>query len=138
MLPPFFNYHFYYTTKKQKPQSLLRKLRYIFEPCSMRAAKPAALALRALLRCAQRSRSNHRSLADKRACRLGFARLSAPPALRFKSFFLFRKKEKNPSLETWIFWRRRKDLNLRAGYPTYTLSRGASSPLEYFSIKTSR
>ncbi len=31
-------------------------------------------------------------------------------------------------------WRRRKDLNLRAGYPTYTLSRGASSPLEYFSI----
>ena len=33
-----------------------------------------------------------------------------------------------------IFWRRRKDLNLRAGYPTYTLSRGASSPLEYFSI----
>ena len=25
------------------------------------------------------------------------------------------------------FWRRRKDLNLRAGYPTYTLSRGASS-----------
>ena len=34
-----------------------------------------------------------------------------------------------------IFWRRRKDLNLRAGYPTYTLSRGASSPLEYFSIQ---
>ena len=33
------------------------------------------------------------------------------------------------------FWRRRKDLNLRAGYPTYTLSRGASSPLEYFSIR---
>ena len=31
-------------------------------------------------------------------------------------------------------WRRRKDLNLRAGYPTYTLSRGASSPLEYFSM----
>ena len=35
------------------------------------------------------------------------------------------------------FWRRRKDLNLRAGCPTYTLSRGASSPLEYFSIKVS-
>ncbi len=26
-------------------------------------------------------------------------------------------------------------MNLRAGYPTYTLSRGASSPLEYFSIQ---
>ena len=25
-------------------------------------------------------------------------------------------------------------MNLRAGCPTYTLSRGASSPLEYFSI----
>ena len=24
-------------------------------------------------------------------------------------------------------------MNSRAGYPTYTLSRGASSPLEYFS-----
>ena len=31
-------------------------------------------------------------------------------------------------------WRRRRDLNSRAGYPTYTLSRGASSPLEYFRI----
>ena len=26
-------------------------------------------------------------------------------------------------------------MNSRAGYPTYTLSRGASSPLEYFSVK---
>ena len=45
-------------------------------------------------------------------------------------------KKENPSrivymqLEFW--WRRRRDLNSRAGYPTYTLSRGASSPLEYF------
>ena len=31
-------------------------------------------------------------------------------------------------------WRGRRDLNSRAGYPTYTLSRGASSPLEYFRI----
>ena len=29
-----------------------------------------------------------------------------------------------------FFWRRMRDLNSRAGYPTYTLSRGASSPLE--------
>ncbi len=31
------------------------------------------------------------------------------------------------------FWRRKRDLNPRAGCPTYSLSRGASSPLEYFS-----
>ena len=30
-------------------------------------------------------------------------------------------------------WRSRRDLNSRAGYPTYALSRGASSPLEYYS-----
>ena len=29
-----------------------------------------------------------------------------------------------------FFWRRTRDLNPRAGYPTYSLSRGASSPLE--------
>ena len=52
-----------------------------------------------------------------------------------KSFHL-RQKEKIRNTRVGIpyFWRRRKDLNLRAGYPTYTLSRGASSPLEYFSI----
>ena len=33
-----------------------------------------------------------------------------------------------------LLWRGRRDLNSRAGYPTYTLSRGASSPLEYFRI----
>ncbi len=33
----------------------------------------------------------------------------------------------------FYLWRRRRDLNPRASYPTYTLSRGASSPLEYFS-----
>ncbi len=32
-----------------------------------------------------------------------------------------------------FIWRRRRDLNPRASCPTYTLSRGASSPLEYFS-----
>ena len=37
----------------------------------------------------------------------------------------------------FLFWRRRRDLNPRAGYPTYTLSRGASSPLEYFSVGNS-
>ena len=29
-------------------------------------------------------------------------------------------------------WRRRRDLNPRAGHPTYSLSRGAPSPLGYF------
>ena len=28
----------------------------------------------------------------------------------------------------FLFWRRRRDSNSRAGYPTYALSRGASSP----------
>ena len=32
----------------------------------------------------------------------------------------------------FLFWRRRRDLNPRAGYPTYSLSRGAPSPLGYF------
>ena len=32
-----------------------------------------------------------------------------------------------------IFWRRTRDSNPRAGFPTYSLSRGAPSPLGYFS-----
>ena len=53
--------------------------------------------------------------------------------------FLQRKniiKKRKPTSQTGmpIPWRRRRDLNSRAGYPTYTLSRGASSPLEYFCI----
>ena len=32
-----------------------------------------------------------------------------------------------------FFWRRRRDSNSRAGHPTYSLSRGAPSPLGYFS-----
>ena len=46
---------------------------------SQRASKAMPLALRAMLRVTQRSRSNFACLADKRACRLGFAALSAPP-----------------------------------------------------------
>ena len=44
-------------------------------------------------------------------------------------------KIKKPSKMALLFWRRRRDLNPRASCPTYTLSRGASSPLEYFSIR---
>ena len=33
----------------------------------------------------------------------------------------------------WLFWRRKWDLNPCAGFPTYSLSRGAPSPLGYFS-----
>ena len=50
--------------------------------------------------------------------------LSSPP----------KRKIRHARMSMPYFWRRRKDLNLRAGYPTYTLSRGASSPLEYFSM----
>ncbi len=31
-----------------------------------------------------------------------------------------------------VLWRRKRDLNPRAGFPTYSLSRGAPSPLGYF------
>ena len=46
---------------------------------------------------------------------------------------LLQKTEKTATYVTVFFWRSRRDLNSRAGYPTYTLSRGASSPLEYYS-----
>ena len=56
-----------------------------------------------------------------------------------KNFFTENSKEKSSRISTRAFfaaglprWRRRRDLNPRAGYPTYALSRGASSPLEYF------
>ena len=52
-----------------------------------------------------------------------------------------RKYEKNELLSSGqkfvLFWRRRRDLNSCTGYPTYTLSRGASSPLEYFCTSAS-
>ena len=35
--------------------------------------------------------------------------------------------KKDTELVSFFIWRRREDLNFRAGYPTYTLSRGASS-----------
>ena len=46
-----------------------------------------------------------------------------------KYFFHFLKKTLYIN-QYWIIiykWRSRRDLNSRAGYPTYTLSRGASS-----------
>ncbi len=46
------------------------------------------------------------------------------------------KKQSHHSFVIALPWRRRRDLNPRAGYPTYALSRGASSPLEYFSMVT--
>ena len=44
------------------------------------------------------------------------------------------KKTKVAALldDCFFSWRRRRDLNPRAGYPTYSLSRGAPSPLGYF------
>ena len=43
------------------------------------------------------------------------------------------KKQKKAVKRLPFCWRRWRDLNSRAGCPTYTLSRGASSPLEYIS-----
>ena len=44
--------------------------------------------------------------------------------------------EKPPkiTLGDFFVWRRRRDLNPCASCPTYSLSRGAPSPLGYFSI----
>ena len=69
--------------------------------------------------------------------RLARSRLSAPDrcatAQKQKISPAPKKQKKTATKVTVFFWRSRRDLNSRAGYPTYTLSRGASSPLEYYS-----
>ena len=106
----------------------------------MRASKPKALALRALLRSLRNARgatllaSLESELSDSASLRY-LRRRSSSCGTEVKNPFFYAIKQKDSrSFEQLSFWRRRKDLNLRAGYPTYTLSRGASSPLEYFSI----
>ena len=50
---------------------------------------------------------------------------------------LHKKKNRIVLAQKWLntaVWRRKRDLNPRAGYPTYSLSRGAPSPLGYFSM----
>ena len=54
-------------------------------------------------------------------------------------FLPYMKKLRNfeqiPKLRSFskiFIWRRKRDLNPRAGFPTYSLSRGAPSPLGYF------
>ena len=54
----------------------------------------------------------------------------------FLEFTTLRGYENAPQLCIKIgvlIWRRKRDLNPRAGFPTYSLSRGAPSPLGYFS-----
>ena len=54
----------------------------------------------------------------------------------FLAFTTLRGYENAPQLCIKIgvrIWRRKRDLNPRAGFPTYSLSRGAPSPLGYFS-----
>ena len=55
-------------------------------------------------------------------CLLCFAQFTL---VRFSVLYI-----KKGSIEKryFLFWRRRRDSNSRAGYPTYALSRGASSP----------
>ncbi len=139
----------FFSAQKRKirhtPMSMPYFWRRISEPYSLRALKSFWIsgALRPSCATAQGSRSNFARLPEKRAFRLGFAALSAPPfALRTavqrlaNPFFSAQKRKiRHTPMSMPYFWRRRKDLNLRAGCPTYTLSRGASSPLEYFSIQ---
>ena len=42
--------------------------------------------------------------------------------------FIYTKRKSTKKKSLCFFWRRRRDSNSRAGYPTYALSRGASSP----------
>ena len=52
--------------------------------------------------------------------------------------FLCGKTKKALRNEVLFSWRGRRDLNPRAGFPTYSLSRGAPSPLGYFRILSSK
>ena len=56
----------------------------------------------------------------------------APCALGFKHKQSFSQNKEHTTRVCSLFWRRRWDLNPCAGYPTYSLSRGAPSPLGYF------
>ena len=42
--------------------------------------------------------------------------------------FIYTKRKSTKEKSLCFFWRRRRDSNSRAGFPTYALSRGASSP----------
>ena len=55
---------------------------------------------------------------------------------RFRAFLqISQQKSKKKTLkQISVFWRRRRDSNSRAGHPAYSLSRGAPSPLGYFSM----
>ena len=94
-----------------------------FELYSSRAAKPTALALRAMLRlCRSARRATCARLADKRACRLSFAWLSASPLAvqatpheRQISPPPPKKKDTEARMDIPYLWRRRRDLNSRAG-----------------------
>ena len=52
--------------------------------------------------------------------------------LDFMRFLGIEKVHRNSIKITVDLWRRTRDLNPRAGFPTYSLSRGAPSPLGYF------
>ena len=79
-------------------------------------------------RAIRRIETVHRTVSAKSinefgaTCLLCFAQFTL---VRFSVLYI-----KKGSIEKryFLFWRRRRDSNSRAGYPTYALSRGASSP----------
>ena len=114
-----------------------------FEPYSLRASNAQRLALCAMLRfcatlaeqlCLPRWKA---SFPTRLRCVICAVAHYVSCGAKGENPFFSVIKRKIPSVrkDTRYLWRRRKDLNLRAGCPTYTLSRGASSPLEYFSIR---
>ena len=98
-----------------------------------------AVALRAMLRLAQRSREQSALGSLVRAQTRSSLIICATAASRRrrsrgKSLRLRQKvKIRQARMSMPYFWRRWRDLNSRADCSTYTLSRGASSPLEYIS-----
>ena len=110
----------------------------LFGLYSLRASNAPAFDSFALLRKARGS--NLRSLPEKQAFRLGFARLSAPTlrdgAGGGESLLLRLQKTKSGYREGIRFcWRRRRDSDSRAGKTRPTPLAGAPlRPLEYFSV----
>ena len=90
-----------------------------FELYSLRAPKPAALALRAMLRQRRNARgatfaaSLTSELAD--SALLGYLRPACFASCGAGAANLSLRQKKEQSKRTALFWRRRRDLNSRAG-----------------------
>ena len=113
----------FFTWRRRRDLKLLRN-----PSCGARKnpSGASALFLGFFDRCAH-PYSLHRLRRARRRCPRRIRRSGSNPVFPHK-------KPKAAALldDCFLSWRRRRDLNPRAGYPTYSLSRGAPSPLGYF------